>query len=39
MVEPGPEDLAKTSKGMLTCSVQGSVTEAMLKSSRPDLIK
>lgn len=39
MVEPSPEDLAKTSKGMLTCSVQGSVTEAMLKSSRPDLIK
>lgn len=39
MVEPGPEDLAKSSKGMLTCSVQGSVTEAMLKTTRPDLIK
>jgi hypothetical protein len=39
MVEPAPEDLAKTSKGMVTCSVQGKVTEAMLKTSRPDLIK
>ncbi|WP_260957084.1 hypothetical protein [Pseudomonas citri] len=39
MVEPGPGDLAKTSKGMLTCSVQGNVTEAMLKTTRPDLIR
>jgi hypothetical protein len=39
MVEPAPGDLAKTSKGMITCSVQGAVNEAMLKASRPDLIK
>lgn len=39
MVEPAPEDLAKASKGMVTCSVQGAVNEAMLTTSRPDLIK
>lgn len=39
MVEPAPADLAKTSKGMVTCSVQGAVSAAMLKTTRPDLIK
>ncbi|QDH62588.1 hypothetical protein [Pseudomonas azotoformans] len=39
MVEPAPGDLAKTSKGMITCSVQGAVSAAMLKTTRPDLIK
>jgi hypothetical protein len=39
MVEPAPEDLAKTSKGMITCSVQGAVSAAMLKTTRPDLIQ
>ena len=39
MVEPASQDVAKTSKGMITCSVQGTVSAAMLKSTRPDLIK
>jgi len=39
MVEPAPGDLAKTSNGMITCSVQGAVSAAMLKTTRPDLIK
>jgi hypothetical protein len=39
MVEPASQDVAKTSKGMITCSVQGTVSVAMLKSTRPDLIK
>ena len=39
MVEPAPSDLAKTSNGMITCSVQGAVSAAMLKITRPDLIK
>jgi len=39
MVEPAPVDLAKTSNGMLTCSVQGQVTEAMLQTTRLDLVK
>ncbi len=38
MVEPASPDVAKTSKGMITCSVQGAVSPAMLKSTRPDLI-
>ncbi|MGZ7460246.1 hypothetical protein ACXPVS_26985 [Pseudomonas sp. Ma2-10] len=37
MVEPAPGDLAG-SKGMLTCSTQGKISEAALKSSRPDLL-
>lgn len=37
MVEPAPVDL-KGSKGMLTCSIQGKISEAALKSSRPDLL-
>lgn len=37
MVEPAPTDL-KSSKGMMTCSIQGKVSEAALKSSRPDLL-
>jgi hypothetical protein len=39
MVEPAPQDVTKTGKGMVTCSVQGTVSAAMLKSTRPDLIK
>jgi len=39
MVEPASQDVAKTSKGMITCSVQGTVSAAILKSTRPDLIK
>lgn len=37
MIEPAPGDLAG-SKGMLTCSIQGKISEAALKSSRPDLL-
>lgn len=37
MVEPAPGDL-KGSKSMLTCSIQGKISEAALKSSRPDLL-
>lgn len=37
MVEPAPGDLVG-SKGMLTCSIQGKISEAALKSSRPDLL-
>ncbi|WP_263260590.1 hypothetical protein [Pseudomonas sp. RIT-PI-S] len=37
MVEPAPEDVAG-SHGMLTCSLQGKVSQAALKSSRPDLL-
>lgn len=39
MVEPASQDVAKTSQGMITCSVQGAISTAMLKSTRPDLIK
>ncbi len=38
IVEPVPADVAGGSKGMLTCSIQGNVSEAALKSSRPDLL-
>jgi hypothetical protein len=38
MIEPAPQDLSKTSQGMYSCSIQGKVNEAMLKTSRPDLI-
>lgn len=38
LIEPAPEDLPKTNKGMLNCSIQGKVSEAMLKTSRPDLV-
>ncbi|WP_347903937.1 hypothetical protein [Pseudomonas purpurea] len=37
LIEPAPEGLPKTSKGMLNCSIQGKVNQAMLKTSRPDL--
>lgn len=37
IVEPAPADLAEDSKGMLTCSIQGNISDAALKSSRPDL--
>ncbi|QXI31592.1 hypothetical protein HU752_022370 [Pseudomonas vanderleydeniana] len=42
LIEPASEDLVKNSpnsKGMLTCSIQGNVIEAMLVDSRPDLIR
>ncbi|MGY2685612.1 hypothetical protein [Pseudomonas tolaasii] len=39
LVEPASQEVAKTSKGMITCSVQGTVSAAMLKTTRPDLIK
>jgi|GEM_PF-1315619 len=38
LIEPAFSDLPKTSKGMLTCSIQGNVIEPMLVDSRPDLI-
>lgn len=38
LIEPAPDDLPKTSKGMFTCSIQGKVNDAMLKASRPDLV-
>ncbi|TNB92125.1 hypothetical protein FHG55_23685 [Pseudomonas jessenii] len=38
LIEPAPQELATGSKGMFTCSIQGKVNEAMLKSSRPDLL-
>lgn len=37
MIEPAPEEV-KGSKGMLTCSIQGKISDAALKSSRPDLL-
>lgn len=37
MVEPAPEGAGQGSQGMITCSVQGTVSAAMLKSTRPDL--
>jgi hypothetical protein len=39
MVEPALADVAKTSKGMITCSVQGTVSPEILKTTRPDLVK
>jgi hypothetical protein len=39
MVEPALPDVAKTSKGMVTCSVQGTVSPQILKTVRPDLVK
>ncbi|NWB99256.1 hypothetical protein HX882_25520 [Pseudomonas gingeri] len=39
LIEPASSDLPKTSKGMLTCSIQGNVIEPMLVDSRPDLLK
>jgi hypothetical protein len=37
MVEPAPADLSAGSKAMVTCSVQGKISDAALKSTRPDL--
>ncbi len=34
LIEPAPQELTTGSKGMFTCSIQGKVNEAMLKSSR-----
>lgn len=39
MVEPAPQDLPKASKGMITCSIQGTVNPEILKGTRPDLIQ
>ena len=37
LIEPAPEDLPKNNKGMLNCSIQGNISQVMLKTSRPDL--
>ncbi|SDX16553.1 hypothetical protein SAMN05444064_11466 [Pseudomonas syringae] len=37
LIEPAPEDV-KGSTGMLTCSIQGNISDAAMKSSRPDLL-
>lgn len=37
MVEPAPKGAGNASQGMLTCSVQGKISEAALRSARPDL--
>lgn len=37
MIEPAPADV-HGSKAMLTCSLQGKISEAALNSSRPDLL-
>ncbi|PVZ12575.1 MULTISPECIES: hypothetical protein [unclassified Pseudomonas] len=39
MVEPAAAEVGHGSKGMITCSIQGNVTPAMLKTTRPDLIE
>lgn len=37
LVEPAPKELLEGSKGMLTCSLQGKISDAALETSRPDL--